>query len=209
MAYISKDWQRVNYRNQYLTGIKEKKTDKTKFLFVVFLKQKVRKKIITINGNEKDRYQIAIQKYNEFRIAIYNGYFLQPVTFQEMFERWLSMKLDTRWKKQQRGIYKNHIKEGIGSNNLREIKSKDIDNIMIQIKSLSSRTRKAILAIIKSSLKLAVDEKHITSSPIESRHSVTVNALEQKTVILDAVNLYQRVYSSILKVFVNDPKWRA
>ena len=208
MAYRSQEWKTAIYRGQSLTGIRQHKEDDTKFLFIIFIKKSVRKRIMTITGEESERYQKAIFEYAQFRSDIYQGYFLQPVTFGEMFEKWISLKQSTRWTKSQIGVYHHHIQQHIGYKNLRDIKARDIDTVMIGVKSLSDRTRKNILAIVKSVLMLAVDEKHLKKTPLEPRHSVTVNALEQKTLILDAMNLYKTVYQSIMRIFAIDPKWR-
>ncbi len=208
MSYRSQDWKLFVYRNQNITGIRQHKEDDTKLLFIVSIKKSVRKKTLTIEGTESERYQNAILEYAQFRSDIYQGYFLQPVSFGDMFEKWISLKQSSRWTKSQIKVYHHHIQQHIGCKNLRDIKANDIDTIMIGVKSLSNRTRKNILAIVKSVLKLAVDEKHLKTTPLEPRHSVTVNALEQKTLILDASNLYIIVYQSIMEVFANDPKWR-
>ncbi len=208
MSYRSQDWKLFIYRNQSIIGIRQHKLNDTKFLFIVSIKKSVRKKTMIITGTESERYQNAILEYAQFRSDIYQGYFLQPVSFGDMFEKWISLKQLTRWTKSQCEVYHHHIQEHIGSKNIRDIQARDIDTVMIGVKSLSDRTRKNILAIIKSVLKLAVDEKHLKRTPLEPRHSVTVNALEQKTLILDAVNLYKIVYRSIMEVFANDPGWR-
>lgn len=209
MPYRSQDWKPAIYRGQTLTGIKQHKDDYNKFLFDIALKKIRRKKIIIFEGSESERYQAAIRAYAEFRADIYEGFYIDPVTFDEMFNRWIALKPPTRWTRLQAGVYRNHIKRHIGGPNLRSILPKDIDRIMVGIKTKAPATRKGVLSIVKSVLGLALDERIIKSLPLEKRHSVTVNAAEQKTVIMEAGEKYRAVHESIITVFADQPTWRA
>lgn len=209
MSYCSQDWKPATYRGQTLTGIKQHKEDGKRFLFDIALKKIRRKKIITIDGSESERYQAAIRAYAEFRADIYEGYYIDPVTFEEMFNRWIALKQPTRWTQLQAGVYRNHIKRHLGSINLKSILPKDIDRIMIAAKGKAPATRKGIISIVKSVLSFAIDEKIIKILPLEPRHSVTVNAAEQKTIIMEAERIYKSVYQSIVTVYTDHPTWRA
>ena len=209
MPYRSQDWKSAIYRGQILTGIRQHKENDNKFLFDVSVKKLRRKKIIVLDGTESEKYQAAIRFYSEFRTDIYEGYFLDAVTFEEMFNRWLSFKTLSRWTRSQSGVYRNHISRHIGSINLKEIKPKHIDTILTRVKDKSPRTKKGIVSIVKNVLTLALNEKIIKSLPIEPRHSVVVNAATQKTLILDAETKYQAVHESIMTVFADDPSFRA
>ncbi len=209
MAYNSKEWNPYEYRNQIIPCIKQHSTTAGKYLFDISLKSTRRKKIVTVTGSESEQYQKVISAYAAFRLEVFESYGKTPVTFEEGFVHWVSLKQPTRWTRQQRGVYKNHISDHLGAMNLTEIKAKDIDTVMIEVKGKAAATRKGVISIIKAVLTLALDEKIIQSLPIEKRHGVKVSALTQKTVILDAANIYRRVYRSIMEVFANDPKWRA
>ncbi len=209
MPYNSRNWKPAIYRNQVLTGIKQHRMNDNKFLFDVSMKKIRRKKIIVLSGTESERHQAAIRFYSEFRSDIYQGYFLDAVTFEEMFNRWLSLKQSTRWTRSQLGVYQNHISRHIGVMNMKDIQAKDIDRVMITVKDNAPRTRKGIISIIKNVLTLALNEKIIKSLPIEPRHSVVVNAAEQKTLIIDAETKYQAVHESIMTMFAHDPSFRA
>ena len=209
MAYRSQEWKPAIYCGQKLTGIKEHREDNTKFLFDVSLLGIRRKKFITIEGGYSQRYQKALGEYAQFRKDTRDYYCIDAETFGELFTRWLHLKKSSRWTRQIAGTYNNHISQFIGDTNLREVSAQDIDALMIEVKDKADRTRAGIIAIIKSVFDYAVDIKMIHRTPIEKRHGVTVNRLEQKTLILDAVNQYKTVYSSIMKVFANDPQWRA
>ena len=209
MPYSSKDWKPAIYRGQTLTGIKKNRENNNKFLFDVSVKKLRRKKIIVLSGTESERHQAAIRFYSEFRADIYEGYFLDAVTFDEMFNRWLSLKQPTRWIRLQLGVYQNHIEKHIGVINMRDIQAKDIDRVMIAVKDKAPRTKKGIISIVKNVLTLALNEKIIKSLPLEPRHGVVVNAAEQKTLIVDAETKYQAVHNSIVTVFKDDPSFRA
>ncbi len=209
MPYRSTDWKPARYRGQQLTGIKEHRSDETKFLFDVSLKKIRRKKIMYFEGSESERYQQAVKAYTEFRSEIYQGYFLEPVTFGDMFGRWISLKPDTRWTRLQRGVYENHIEKYLAGMNIRDVTAARIDAVMISVKSKAEQTRKRVIAIIRAVLTMALNEKIIKASPLENRHKVTVNAAAQKTLIVDAKERYTAVYKSIMTVFANDPKFRA
>ncbi len=209
MPFNSKDWEPAVYRGQTLTGIKLNKKNDKKFLFDVSVKKLRRKKIIALDGTESEMYQAAIRAYAEFRLDIYEGYFLDAVTFDEMFKRWLLLKQSTRFSRSLHGTYKNHVKKYIGSMNLKDIKARDIDIIMIGVKHQAAASRKRIVSIIKGVLMLALNEKIIKVLPLESRHTVRVNSLEQKTIIIHAERKYKTVHESIMTVFAHDPKFRA
>lgn len=209
MPYSSQDWKPATYRDQLLTGIKQHKENNNKFLFDVAMKKIRRKKIITFDGSKSEIYQAAIRAYAEFRADLYEGYYIDPVTFEELFNRWVSLKQPTRWTRLQAGVYRNHIKRYLGSVNLKSILPKDIDLIMIAAKGKAPATRKGIISIVKSVLSFAVDEKIIKSLPLEPRHSVTVNAAEQKTIIMEAERIYRSVYQSIITIYADHPTWRA
>ena len=209
MPYLSKEWQSARYRGQTLTGIKQHKEDETKFLFSISMKGARKKKIITITGAESERYPAAIREYSQMRADIYEGYYIDPVTFDEMFNRWMLPRQRTQWTLQQRGVYDNHIAPHLAALNLQDIKPRHIDTVMIQVKGKADATRKGVIGIIKAVLILALDEKIIKSLPIEKRHRVKVSAATQKTLILDAGSTYQRVYRSIMELFADSPQFRA
>ena len=209
MPYRSQDWKPAIYRGQTLTGIKQHKENDKKFLFDVSLKKLRRKQIITFDGSESQKHQAAIKAYAEFRADIYEGYYIHPITFEELFKRWLQLKQPTRWTRSQERVYKNHIKQYLGDMNLKSIHPKDIDRMMLPVKHKAAATRKGIISIVKSVLMFGIDEKIIKALPLEPRHKVVVNAAEQKTVIMEAEEKYKTVYQSIITIYADHPKWRA
>ena len=209
MPYNSKDWKAAVYRGQILTGIRQHKENDNKFLFDISMKKIRRKKITTFDGSESQRHQAAIRAYAEFRADIYEGYYIHPVTFEELFMRWVQLKQHTRWTRSQEGVYRNHIRQHLGDMNLKSIQSKDIDSMMLPIKHKAAATRKGIISIVKSVLMFGIDEKIIKTLPFEPRHKVTVNAAEQKTVIMEAEEKYKTVYQSIMSIYADHPTWRA
>lgn len=201
MAFNSKEWRPARYRGNLLTGIREHIETPGRFLFVVEIKRKRRRKTVRLEGRHEMIYPEAIRLYSEFRAEIMEGYYLEPKSFDDLFNYWMKTRQPTRWTKQQSGIYRNHIANGLGALNVRDIRPRHIDALALTVRHLKPRTQKAVLDIVRSVLALAMKEKLIRASPFEDRHKITVNAMEQKRVIVDAVTLYRRVHAAIMQTF--------
>ena len=202
MPYNSTEWQIVRYRSRNLIGIKQHTQNKNRFMLEVNIKALRKRKFITIDEKGEDAIRIALELYAEFKADIKEGYFLEAKSFEDIFKRMLLMKhISLRWRKLQEATYRNHIKQHIGNKNIKDIKPYDIDEVLIQARNKAPATKKGIMNIVKGALKYAQEEKLIKSLPLESRHNIRVNALEQKTLVTNPIEKYQKVHSAIYSVF--------
>ena len=205
MPYSSTEWKAIKYRSRKLIGIKQHKKKANRFMFEVNIKALRKRKFVIIEENGESGVRKAIELYAEFKADIKAGYFVEAKNFEEIFKRMLLMKnISYRWQKMQEATYKNHIMPYIGSKNIKEIRAYDIDEVLIRAKYKAPATKKSIMSIIKSVLKYAQGEKFIKVLPIENRHNISVNALEQKTVVTNPNEKFIKVHSAIHRVFKDD-----
>ena len=205
MPYNSTEWKAVKYRSNKLIGIKQHKKKENSFMLEVNIKALRKRKFITIDEKGENRIRTALDLYSEFKADIKAGYFLEAKSFEDIFKRMLLMKnISLRWQKMQEATYKNHIKQYIGNKNIREINSYDVDEVLIKARSKAPATKKSIMNIVKSVLKYAQDEKIVKILPLENRHNISVNALEQKTLVTNPSEKFMKVHSAIYSVFDDD-----
>jgi len=198
MPYKSKEWKRVKYRGNTLIGIKQHIKDSSRFIFEVNIKSLRKRKFIIIKSIGESRLRSAIDRYSEFKADIKKGYFVEARTLEDMFKRMLLIKsISFRWQKLQEATFKNHIKPLIGQKNIKDIRSYDIDEVMIRTRDKAPASRKAIMDIIKSIMRYAQEDKIIKDLPFEIRHNIKVNALQQKTLITNAQNKFIQVHRAI------------
>ena len=210
MPYSSKEWLSVAYRGSKLIGIKQHYSNKKRFMFEVNIKQLRKRKFITIENKEETLVRAAIDEYAIFRADIKRGYFLEARIFKDMFKRMLLIKnTSKRWRKLQEATFKNHIEPFIGNKNIKDIKAYDIDEIMIRVRGAAAATRKSIMDIIKSVMKYAIEEKIIKELPFEARHNISVNSLQQKTLVTNPQEKLISVHEAITKSFKDDPLMRS
>lgn len=205
MAYSSTEWKQITYRGSKLIGIKQHKRSKKRFMFEVNIKALRKRKFISIDEKGENGIRTALELYAEFKADIKAGYFVEAKSFEDIFKRMLLMKnISTRWQKMQEATYRNHIKPYMGSKNIKEISSYDIDEVLIKARSKAPATKKGIMSIVKSVLKYAQEDKLIKVLPLENRHNISVNALEQKTLVTNPNEKFIKVHSAIYSVFKDD-----
>jgi integrase len=210
VPYSSKEWLSVVYRGNKLIGIKQHYNDKKRFMLEVNIKHLRKRKFITIENKEETLVRAAIDEYFIFRADIKSGYFLESRIFKDMFKRMLLIKNTShRWRKLQEATFKNHIEPFIGDKNIKDIKTQDIDEIMIKARDKAAATRKSIIDIVKSVMRHAVEEKIIKELPFEARHNITVNSLQQKTLVTNAQDKLILVHRAITIIFKDDPSMRS
>ncbi len=202
VPFSSKEWHPLKHRGHKLIGIKQHKTDKTRFYLEVNIMGVRKRKFIHVASVGEARKQDVIDMYGSFRADIREGYFLNSHTFDDMFNRSMSIKtMSKRWRSQQLAVYENHIKKHLGALNLQDIKPHHIDTVKAAIKSYAPATQKAIVDIVKSTLRHAQEDKIIKILPLEVRHNVKVIAAQQKTIVTNPQNKFLAVHEAIKKVF--------
>ena len=205
MPYNSTEWKALKYRSRKLIGIKQHKKKVNRFMFEVNIKALRKRKFITITEKGENATRKAIELYAEFKADIKDGYFVEAKSFEDIFKRMLLMKtISTRWQKMQEATYSNHIKSYIGNKNIKDISSYDVDEVLIRARNKAPATKKSIMSIVKSVLKYAQEDKLIKVLPLEARHNISVNALEQKTLVTNPNEKFIKVHNAICSVFDDD-----
>jgi len=209
MPFESKQWKRVTYRGGYLIGIKQHTQDPTRFMFEVNIKKIRRRMFVIIEVQGSERYREALDRYSEFRANIKAGYFVNAETFGEMFARMMAVKnISDRWREMQKATYRNHIALYLGDMNLIDIRPHHIDEVKAEAVGKAPATIKAIIDIVKATLRHALEDKTIKTLPLERRHDIKVIAAQQKTIVTDAIGKFKAVHDAIITEFLHDPAMR-
>lgn len=163
--------------------------------------------MIEVQGSE--RYREALDRYAEFRADIKAGYFVDAATFGEMFARMMAVKsISDRWRDMQAATYHNHIAPHLGDMNLIDIRPHHIDEVKAAAIGKAPATIKAIMDIVKATLRHALEDKTIKTLPLERRHDIKVIAAQQKTIVTDAIGKFKAVHDVINTEFMQDPAMR-
>lgn len=209
MPFDSKQWQRVKYRGGDLVGIKQHKDDLRRFMFEVNIKKIRRRMFTVIDVKSVERYLMAMDQYATFKADIRAGYFIDAATFGEMFSRMLGVKdITQQWHNMQEATYRNHIAPYLGDMNLQDIRPHHIDVVKAAANKNAPATIKAIIDIVKATLRHALEDKMIKTLPLEPRHDVKVSAAQQKTIVTDATGKFKAVHDAIVTEFLHDPAMR-
>jgi len=105
-------------------------------------------------------------------------------------------------------MYKNHIEDHIGNMNINDIRAQHIDKVMIAVKLMKPSSQKAVMDLVKATLRHAKEDKIIKELPLESRHKIKVIAAQQKTIVTDAQGKFLAVHKAINTEFYNDHAMR-
>lgn len=206
MPFNSKEWAAAKYRGQNLIGIKQHKEDPCRFLLEVNIKKIRRRKFVTINESGADLYHAAMDQHATFRADIRAGYFVDAYTFGEVFSQMMAIKSITdRWRTMQTARYYNHVAPFLGGMNVNDIRAQHIDQVSAAARSMKPASQKAIIDLVKATLRHARENKIIKDLPLEARHNVKVIAAQQKTIVTDAQNKFTAVHRAIVTEFANDP----
>lgn len=209
MPFESKQWKRVTYRGGYLIGIKQHKEDPRRFMFEVNIKKIRRRMFAVIDAKGAEKYLMAMDQYAAFKADIRAGYFIDAATFGEMFARMLAVKdITQQWHNMQEATYRNHIATYLGDMNLQDIRPHHIDAVKAAANKNAPATIKAIIDIVKATLRHALEDKIIKTLPLEPRHDVKVSAAQQKTIVTDATGKFKAVHDAIVTEFIHDPAIR-
>lgn len=209
MPFRSTQWKRVMYRGGYLIGIKQHTQEPSRFMFEVNIKKIRRRMFATIEAQGTERYREALDRYAEFRADIKAGYFVNAATFGEMFERMMSVKhVSNRWRDMQEATYRNHIAPYLGDMNLIDVRPHHIDEVKAAAIGKAPATIKAIMDIVKATLRHALEDKTVKTLPLERRHDIKVIAAQQKTIVTDAIGKFKAVHDAINTEFMHDPSMR-
>jgi integrase len=213
MALNMNDYESVSLKGSKVNFLKRHKKDFQKFIFD-FTKNKKRYRQLYIAPRDTPVAMISTAKLKceafyeqagKIRDDINNN-----ITVDAYWNRFCEYKKGD-WggahDRTLKGYYTNHIKSIIGHKQLRRVNTADIDDIMHKAKSLSKRSQKAILEVLKPLFSRAITEGLIGKTPIY--HEVKRNAAEEKKIIIGADVKFKKIHKAINDVFSNDPKLRA
>jgi len=214
MAISMKDYESVSLKGSKVHHLKRNKKDNQKFIFD-FTKNSKRYRQTYIAPKDTPTAMIRMAKikcetFYEQAGRVRNNLDANILvdTYWDRFCEHKKMDWSKKHTSNSKGIYKNHIKDIIGLKQLRRVNTADIDDIMHNAKqSLSKRSQKSILEVLKPLFERAIKEKLISENPVD--HDIKRNAAEEKKIVLGAEEKFKKVHKAIHKVFAQNPKLKA
>lgn len=125
---------------------------------------------------------------------------------------WNKVKLLKNWTTKVSNDYQSYYDKYLSKlANIRilDLKSSHFTNLNIKLKDMSPRYRKKAYEILRPIIELAIEDELIKYSPIKRSHIPKRNSLQEKKVVLNAVDKYRIVHSAIHKLFKDNPHHRA
>ena len=105
-------------------------------------------------------------------------------------------------------FYKRYIKDNIGKKKVIDIKSSNITQFNVTISHLSTRSQKVAYECLTPIFNLAIEDEIIIRSPIKKNHRPIRKAIEEKKIIVNAIETSKAVNKAIHKVFKDRPDLR-
>ena len=208
MAINLKDFQQTKYPNLFKSKTKDK-TKGYKYLMWIKIDGKLYKKILGYSETDKLTDKKAKDILEEFKRDLEAGYNLTTkTTLNKLYELYFETIPDTEWKKIKQSIYRRYIEKKIGKKSISDIKPMQIKKIINDLdkKGLSPRTQKSILEVLKPMFRFAIENKMIKENPTQY---INVKIPNQKRVVTNATELFNRIYNGIKTYYEDEPFYQA
>ena len=125
---------------------------------------------------------------------------------------WSKVQSTSRWNDRSLRDFKYYyIKylQDMGPIPIVDLKPTHFTNLNIRLKHLSPRYMKKAYEIFRPIINLAIEDELIRSTPIKKSHIPVRNSLQEKKVILDAVDKYKTIHRTIHLLYKDNPHHRA
>ncbi len=214
------DYKLVKYRGKPVANLKQHKTISSKFLIDFRINGKRYRPLVHVvdDGSPVDMIQRAIHKRDEIIKLKSNeeaSVEVSNMTLTQYFTRYITVrakanKWSDKYFEDTKRAYKLYVEDVIGSKKVTTIKSTNITDVMDGVAHLSLRSQKLVIDLLKPLFtKALLDDGIITKTPIQSSHNVKRNPKEEKKIVVEAVDKYKLVHSTIHEIFANEPRNRA
>ncbi|MCX6074530.1 MAG: tyrosine-type recombinase/integrase [Campylobacterales bacterium] len=218
MAIVFKDYIQATSKGKEIPSLKIHKSDDFKFMFDLRVNGVRHRKTVTIDGATKGRRielaRFALEQYitTESKPISSSTTANPMMSINDYFER-LKLIKRNNWSEGHLlnliSFFTNHIKPIIGDKAISIVKPSDLTTIGANVSHLSKRMQKRMVEVLHPLFELAIEDESIEISPIKKTHRITRNLVEEKRVILNAVDKYRKVNQSIHRVFKDNPTMRA
>jgi len=210
MALNLKDY--IAVKNE--SNLKIHKIDKTRFVFDFRYEGKRYRKTYqnkkATDWNKSTYIADAKKALQAYKDDVEAGFSASAiVTLDKLFELYYETLDDTKkWTIIKKQNYDRYIRQPLGSKKIDKIRNMDVKNIINGMvkKSLSPRTQKLILEVLKPLFNFAITNKYMKENPIVN---LTVKIPNQKKVVTDATSLFQRVHNGIVTYYKDEPFYQA
>lgn len=161
----------------------------------------------TKNWSKQDRIRNAELELLKAREKVENN-ISSDATVNAMVQRYLDTLPEGNYKKNRTSYYDRNVKPYLGSKKVSTVMPHHIQKIVDQqIKNGDSpRTAKQAIEILSPALRIARANQIMFHNPCED---VKITLPKTKKVVSDATTQLKSIYDAIMKLYVNDPFYRA
>lgn len=140
------------------------------------------------------------------------------VILDKFMEKHFSLLPDTKWTKEKKDFYENHISKEIGKKYMKDITGfhvKEVKKIVLNKKrvlkdgteqEISERTADRVYEVLKPAFKEAFENRIIEFDPVAT---LTVKRSSTKKIVSNATKELKEIYEAIVDVFADDPYYQA
>lgn len=208
MAFNHREFLKTKYSNIYET-IKNYPAKGKKFIMRFKYQDKIYTKTVgySIENNltPKRAYDIFI----EHRKELESGYKINTkINLNTAFDNHLKTLQNTRWTNDRISVYNLYIKKDIGSKKIDDIRKSDIKKILSSMSKngYAPNTQKKVLAVLNPLFKSLIDDRVLKENPASN---ITVKTNSTKKQVVNATELYKKIYNAIREVYADNPFYQA
>ena len=215
MAIDLKDFKKTKYPHLY-KSIKKDTQKGYKYLMRCNIEEKIYKKILGYSDGvfsnlpRLDTDKKANDELVNIKKDIEAGFISSnEITLNKLFDIYSdSFDVNKRWSNDKIGIYRRYIKDTLGKKKINKIRQMDINSILSNMSknSYSPRTQKSVLEVLKPLFNFAVINKYLKENPIIN---ITVKIPNQKKIVINATELFNRVHKGITTYYKDNPFYQA
>lgn len=185
-------------------------SDYTKFFYLFKVNGKQHKGIIDLSDKQwgkRDKIKYAEIQFLEAKDKVENN-INSDATVNAMVQRYIDTLPEGTYKKDRMSYYNRNVKPSLGSKKISSIMPHHIQSLVDQlIKDGSSpRTAKQAIEILSPALRIARANRIMFHNPCED---VKLTLPKTKKVVSDATTQLKLIYDAIMKLYADDPFYRA
>lgn len=200
---------RKDYPNKVRTNLSAN-NEFNRFLYIFKHNGKQYNGIIDLADKQwgkRDRIKFAEMKFLEAKDKIEND-INSDATVNSMVQRYIDTLPEGNYKKNRMSYYDRNVKPSLGSKKISTLMPHHIQTLIDQqIKNGDSpRTAKQAIEILSPALRIARANQIMFHNPCED---VKISLPKTKKVVSDATNKLKIIYEAIIKLYADDPYYRA
>ncbi len=185
-------------------------SDYTKFFYLFKFNSKQHKGIIDVSDKQwgkRDRIKYAEMQFLEAKDKVEND-INSDATVTAMVQRYLDTLPEGTYKRDRQSYYERKVKPTLGSKKIASIMPHHIQTLIDNLikDGASPRTAKQAIEILSPALRIARANRIMFHNPCED---VKITLPKTKKVVSDATTQLKLIYDAIMKLYADDPFYRA